>query len=138
LASYEADVVLYNRLILDEGAPQYDINILDGVCRWVGCVVSAHRIIRFLKAAFLPWKSEPKYVSMSSGTLGGKHSKKHSKKSSEKSSVLNYDAIITFTGIAVWAICAIGEAFGYATMPSYVSQIGSTIFGIGVGRASKS
>lgn len=50
---------------------------------------------------------------------------------------LNIDAIVTISGLLVWGICAVGEAFGYATMPIYVSDIGPLLFGIGIGRASK-
>lgn len=50
---------------------------------------------------------------------------------------LNVDAIITLVGLAVWVICTLGASFGFATIPPQVSDIGSMIFGIGMGRASK-
>jgi hypothetical protein len=49
----------------------------------------------------------------------------------------NYDAIIIIIGIVVWSACALGTAFNVAKMPPEVSQVGSTIFGVGIGRASK-
>jgi hypothetical protein len=49
----------------------------------------------------------------------------------------NKDAFLTISGLTIWGICAIGEAFGFAVMPSYVVSIGPFLFGLGVGRASK-
>lgn len=51
--------------------------------------------------------------------------------------VLNVDAILALVGLGVWAICALGEAFGFAIMPSYVADMGQILFGVGLGRASK-
>ena len=48
---------------------------------------------------------------------------------------INTDAIITLVGLTVWVICILGEAFGYATMPLQVSNIGSLLFGLGLGSA---
>jgi len=50
---------------------------------------------------------------------------------------INIDAIITLVGLAVWVLCILGEAFGYATIPAQVSDIGSILFGLGLGRSSK-
>jgi len=66
---------------------------------------------KFLNAAFNPFSSNP--------------------------GELNIDAIITLAGLAVWVICTLGESFGFATIPAQVSDIGSMIFGIGMGRASR-
>ena len=66
---------------------------------------------KFLKAAFIPYNSNP--------------------------SAWNLDAIITLVGLAVWVICILGASFGFAMIPAQVSDIGSMIFGIGMGRASK-
>lgn len=71
--------------------------------------MGAETIKKFLKKAFIPYKNPS----------------------------LNTDAIVTISGLIVWGVCAIGEAFGYATMPVYVSDIGPLLFGIGIGRASK-
>jgi hypothetical protein len=49
----------------------------------------------------------------------------------------NKDAFLTVGGLAIWGVCAVGEAFGFAVMPSYVVSIGPFLFGLGVGRASK-
>ncbi len=49
----------------------------------------------------------------------------------------NLDAVLTLVGVTVWAVCALGEGYGIATMPGYVSQVGSMMFGVGVGRASR-
>jgi len=49
----------------------------------------------------------------------------------------NKDAFLTIGGLAIWGVCAVGEAFGFAVMPSYVVSIGPFLFGLGVGRASK-
>jgi len=50
---------------------------------------------------------------------------------------INIDAVITLVGLSVWAICILGEAFGYATIHPQVLDIGQLLFGIGLGRASK-
>ena len=69
------------------------------------------RITKFLKNAFNPFCDNP-----------GRY---------------NVDAIITLVGLAVWAICILGEAFGYATINPQVTNLGSVLFGVGLGRASK-
>ena len=51
--------------------------------------------------------------------------------------VYNVDAIITLTGLIVWAICILGCAFGFAEIPPQVNDVGALLFGIGIGRASK-
>lgn len=50
---------------------------------------------------------------------------------------LNLDAIITLIGLAVWVIVTLGTAFGVAQPLPEVQQIGSMLFGVGMGRASK-
>ena len=47
----------------------------------------------------------------------------------------NVTAFITLVGLGVWGICALGNAFGFATFPASVSEIGSMIFGYGLGVA---
>ena len=49
----------------------------------------------------------------------------------------NIDSVLTLVGVGVWAICAIGESYHVAIMPQYVAQVGSMMFGAGIGRASK-
>ncbi len=49
----------------------------------------------------------------------------------------NLDAVITLIGLAVWVIVTLGTAFGYAQPLPEVQQIGSMLFGVGMGRASK-
>jgi len=43
----------------------------------------------------------------------------------------NKDAFLTIGGLAIWGVCAVGEAFGFAVMPSYVVSIGPFLFGFG-------
>jgi len=68
------------------------------------------KIWEFIRRAFIPWQSNPGW---------------------------NKDAFITVGGMIIWGTCALGEAFGFATMPMYVANIGPLLFGIGIGRASK-
>ncbi|MDP2954427.1 MAG: hypothetical protein Q8O76_14080 [Chloroflexota bacterium] len=49
---------------------------------------------------------------------------------------INVDAIIVLVGLIVWAICAIGEGYGFARMPMYVQNVAPVLFGFGAGRAS--
>lgn len=49
---------------------------------------------------------------------------------------INIDAIIVLVGLIVWAICAIGEGYGFAHMPMYVQNVAPMLFGFGAGRAS--
>lgn len=69
------------------------------------------RIKKFLMRAFIPYLNNP--------------------------GVINIDAIIVFIGIIVFSICAIGEAFGCAHIPSVVIEIGKACFYVGIGRSSK-
>ncbi len=50
----------------------------------------------------------------------------------------NIDALITLVGLGVWVVITIGSAFGYCQPVPEVQQIGSMLFGLGIGRASKS
>ena len=67
-------------------------------------------IISFIKHAFIPWTSNPGW---------------------------NIDAIITLTGLGVWVVVTIGPAIGWCIPLPEVQQIGSMLFGVGMGRASK-
>ena len=68
-------------------------------------------IKEFLKHAFIPYGKNPGW---------------------------NMDAITTLIGLGVWVIVTLGTAFGYVHQPlPEVQQIGATLFGIGIGRASK-
>ena len=67
------------------------------------------RLKIFLEQAFIPYRRNPGW---------------------------NVNAVITLIGIGVWGICALGNAFGFATFPPSVSEIGSMIFGVGIGKAS--
>jgi hypothetical protein len=67
---------------------------------------------RFLKRAFIPYMPNPGW---------------------------NMDAVITLVGLGVWVIVTLGTAFGVVHQPlPEVQQIGSMLFGLGMGRASKS
>jgi hypothetical protein len=44
----------------------------------------------------------------------------------------NADSLITWVGILVWAIVALGASFDIAVMPPSVGQVGSMIFGYGI------
>ena len=44
----------------------------------------------------------------------------------------NADSLITWVGILVWAIVALGTSFDIAEMPPSVGQVGSMIFGYGI------
>ena len=44
----------------------------------------------------------------------------------------NSDSLITWVGILVWAIVALGASFDVAVMPPSVGQVGSMIFGYGI------
>lgn len=62
-------------------------------------------IKRFLKNAFLPYEKNPGW---------------------------NLDACITIIGMGVWAIVAIGEAYGLAVMSPMINNVGSMLFGAGI------
>lgn len=71
----------------------------------------ANEFIEFLRRAFWPIKkSNPRW---------------------------NVDAIVTLIGVGVWGFCAVGEFLGLGVMPTYVSDIGQIVIGVGLGRASK-
>lgn len=50
---------------------------------------------------------------------------------------LNVDAVITLCGLSVWAIVTLGCAFRLCDPVPSVSEIGTMLFGVGIGRASK-
>lgn len=50
---------------------------------------------------------------------------------------INIDAVITLCGLSVWAIVTLGSAFRLCDPVPSVSEIGTMLFGVGVGRASK-
>lgn len=50
---------------------------------------------------------------------------------------VNIDAVITLCGLSVWMIVTLGTAFHLCDPVPSVSEIGTMLFGVGVGRASK-
>jgi len=68
------------------------------------------RIISFLREALIPWSPNPGWNS--SGTL-------------------------VVVGFLVWAVVVIGNAYGKASIPSEVTEIGKAAFYTGLGRATK-
>ncbi len=64
---------------------------------------------RFLNKLITPWKSNPGF---------------------------DTDVILIYVGVFVWAIVMIGKAFGFAAIPPQVTEVGSLLFGVGIGRAS--
>jgi hypothetical protein len=50
---------------------------------------------------------------------------------------LNIDAVITLCGLSVWTIVTLGAAFHLCDFVPSVSEIGTMLFGVGIGRATK-
>ena len=64
----------------------------------------------FLKKAFIPWTKNPGW---------------------------NIDAICVLGGLFVWAIVVIGNAYGFAKIPTEVTEIGKAAFFTGIGRSTR-
>ena len=45
---------------------------------------------------------------------------------------INVDALITIGGLSVWVVTNLGYAFGIATIPPQVNDVGMILFGIGI------
>ena len=64
----------------------------------------------FLKNALIPWSKNPGW---------------------------NIDSICVLGGLLVWAIVVIGNAYGFAEIPSEVVEIGKAAFYTGIGRSTR-